>query len=126
VIANICDPTIVNLQILAEIYDDESSETITAALSGFSEAAKLNLTALEESFLAESLTEVSAVAHNLSGICRFSGVVYLGSLSEQLDSAAKMKKKSLVTHLISEIFVHWPILEEQINSVLKYYRSPDD
>ncbi|WP_350627668.1 hypothetical protein [Pseudoalteromonas sp. CAL260-MNA-CIBAN-0059] len=117
------DPKIINLKNLIEIYDDNSVEIITAALSDFSHAAKKNIASIEESSLTDNLTEVSYYAHNLSGLCRFSGIILLGSLSDELYLAAKNKKKLLVTYLISDILLHWPILEVQINYIIKHYRG---
>lgn len=117
------DAKIINLKHLIEIYDDNSVETITAALSDFTHSAKKNIASIEKYFLAGNLTEVSYYAHNLSGICRFCGVILLSSLSDELYLAAKNKKKLLVTHLVSDVLLHWPTLEVQINHIVKHYRG---
>ncbi|OEY71028.1 hypothetical protein BI198_08880 [Rheinheimera salexigens] len=121
----ICDPTILNLQILADIYGDESSETIVAALSGFYQAAKPYITALQQSFLEQDLSALSTVAHSLNGICGLTGVIRLATLCRQLEQAAKAKQKSVVSNLMAELTVHWPVLEKQLNFVLKQYGGAD-
>ncbi|AZG35454.1 Hpt domain-containing protein [Shewanella psychromarinicola] len=119
------DLTIFNLQVLTDIYDDDSSGTIVATLSGFSQAAKLYLKALQQSFLADDLSAVSAGAHSLRSICGLTGVVRLASLSHQLELAAKAKQEVAVAQLMFEISVHWPVLEAQINVVLSTYLVSD-
>jgi HPt (histidine-containing phosphotransfer) domain-containing protein len=124
-IVQIGDPLILNLQILTDIYDDESPETIVDALSGFYQAAKLYHAALQESFLADDLPAVSVAAHSLSGICGLTGVIRFATLTHQLELAAKAKQKSSVAQLMSEISVHWPVLEDQVNMVLRTYLQSD-
>lgn len=119
------DSTIVNLHFLAEIYDDSSVEIITNALSGFLYAAEERLNSLEKYFLVDNLTEMCLIAHNLTGLCQFSAIVRLGFLSEQLNLAAKSKNKLLIAELMSEIRIHWPILEEYINYIVKHYKGLD-
>lgn len=121
----ICDPNVLNLQILADIYGDESSETIVAALSGFYHAAKPYITALQQSFFAEDLLALSAAAHSLNGICGLTGVIHLAALCRQLEQAANAEQKSSVADLMTEFTAHWPVLEEQLNNVLSTYGGSD-
>ena len=117
------DSKIINLKHLIQIFDDDSVETITSALSDFSYSAKNNIESIEKYFLVGNLEEISYCAHNLSGLCRFCGVILLSSLSDELYLAAKNKKMSLIKCLVLDISLHWPILEIQINHIIKNYRG---
>jgi HPt (histidine-containing phosphotransfer) domain-containing protein len=120
------DPTILDLQILIDIYGDDSAETILAAISGFDHAAKHYVSELQQAFLANDLPAMSYAAHSLNGICGLTGVTHFASLSLQLEKAAKAQQHSVLAQLMSEFSAHWPILQAQLHLILTAYSGAND
>lgn len=97
-----------NIEALAEIYGDNSAETITMAITGFEESARLYMGLLQQAYSKHDTQALAAAAHSLRSICGLTGVEHLAALSKQLEEAAKEGNSTQLGHLMPVVTAHWP------------------
>lgn len=114
----LCDPAILDLEVLAAMYGDSSLNTALVALSGFYPAASGYIKEIEHSGLRHQLADLAIAAHSLKGICGLVGATAMAELSSRLEHAARNGNVEQLPQPLALIPVYWRELEQQLRQVL--------
>lgn len=113
------DAAVLDLEVLAAMYGDNSLDTVLAALTGFYPAAFSYITEINNSVVSNKLADLAAAAHSLRGICGLVGAKPMAELSGQLEHAVRSGQTEQLPQLLVLLPIYWQQLEQQLLRVVK-------
>lgn len=119
------ESSIIDLNILIDMYGDDSHETLRGALSGFATAAPPYIDTIKKAGLSGDLGKLASAAHSLKSIAALTGATSLANICQHLEEDARDGNTDKVAILLLTLPECWQQLQQQLQQKLLQIGSID-
>ena len=126
ILTKIAKLPVLDLQVMAQMYGDDSAETVCFALSGFNREAQRYVCQLQQALTQTDWAEAARVAHRIKSMAGLCGALQLATLCQLIEQAARQDDVQLLTHCARQLSPCWQALWQQSLAELAQRSADED
>ena len=112
-IAEIHNLAVLDLTVLADMYGDNSADTVRFALSGFNSEAQHYVMLLQQALATSNWSEAARWAHRIKSMAGLCGAIQIATLCQLIEQAARQHDTESLATLTSLLQPYWQLLLQQ-------------